>query len=71
MGNFLVSYTSRVVIYDRRTVIRLATGLYSIKLYSSINDKFTNMVNDNGDNSLKKISEMTLLKINNLILNCL
>ena len=27
MGNFLVRYASRVVIYDRRAVIRLATGL--------------------------------------------
>ena len=25
MGNFLVRYASRVVIYDRRAVIRLAT----------------------------------------------
>ena len=29
MGNFLVRYASRVVIYDRRAVIRLATGLRS------------------------------------------
>ena len=27
MGNFLVRYDSRVVIYDRRAVIRLATDL--------------------------------------------
>ena len=27
MGNFLVRYASRVVIYDCRAVIRLATGL--------------------------------------------
>ena len=27
MGNFLVRYPSRVVIYDRRAVIRLATCL--------------------------------------------
>ena len=27
MGNFLVRYDSRVVIYDCRAVIRLATGL--------------------------------------------
>ena len=27
MGNFLVRYTSRVVIYNRWAVIRLATGL--------------------------------------------
>ena len=26
MGNFLVRYASRVVIYDRRAVIRFATG---------------------------------------------
>ena len=26
MGNFLVRYAFRVVIYDRRPVIRLATG---------------------------------------------
>ena len=31
MGNFLVRYASRVVIYDRRAVIRLATG-YSVSL---------------------------------------
>ena len=28
MGNFLVSYASRVVIYDGRAVIRMATGLH-------------------------------------------
>ena len=27
MGNFLVRYASRVVIHDRRAIIRLATGL--------------------------------------------
>ena len=27
MGNFLVRYASRVVIYDRRAVIRLATDV--------------------------------------------
>ena len=27
MGNFLVRYASRVVIYDRRAVIRLATDI--------------------------------------------
>ena len=29
MGNFLVRYASRVVIYDRKVIIRLATGLWS------------------------------------------
>ena len=28
MGNFLVRYASRVIIYDRRAIIRLATGIY-------------------------------------------
>ena len=27
MGNFQVRYASRVVIYDRRAIIRLATGV--------------------------------------------
>ena len=30
MGNFLARYTSRVVIYDRRAFIRLATGLFLV-----------------------------------------
>ena len=32
MGNFLVRHASRVVIYDRRAVIRLATGLENVPL---------------------------------------
>ena len=31
MGNFLVRYASRVVIYDRRAVIRLATAQRNFK----------------------------------------
>ena len=33
MGKFLVRYASRVVIYDRRAVIRLATVVDAIKLF--------------------------------------
>ena len=32
MGNFVVRYASRVVIYDRRAVIRLAAGVGPIKI---------------------------------------
>ena len=33
MGKFLVRYASRVVIYDHRAVIRLATVVDAIKLF--------------------------------------
>ena len=35
MGNFLVRYASRVEIYDRRAVIRLATGSNALKSWDS------------------------------------
>ena len=38
MGYFQVRYDSRVVIYDRRGFIRLATGLFSF--FSQHNDKY-------------------------------
>ena len=39
MSNFLVRYASRVVMYDRRAVIRLATGLDQMnKIWVQIND---------------------------------
>ena len=34
MGNFVVRYASRVIIYGRRAVIRLATGLFSENMFS-------------------------------------
>ena len=32
MGNFVVRYASRVVIYNRRAVIRFAAGVVPIKI---------------------------------------